>query len=150
MRRRAFTEAETTHPAAELATVGMPTCGGSGAASAVPPSRALGATLSHLHNGVSAQRKCIGVEGRTCGARLPKRARKFCRRCRKKQEKLRQSRYNRNYFQANKVEIYAQRRNHREEVRVQEHAREQAEREQRDAKLAERKKYLPAYELDLL
>ena len=84
--------------------------------------------------------------GRPCGARLPKRARKYCRRCRMIQERLREQRYQRRYFQANKVEIYAQRRNHREEVRVQ----EQAEREQRAAKLAERKKYLPAYELDLL
>ena len=98
------------------------------------------------------ERRCVNVlaTGRPCGARLPKRARKYCRRCRGIQDRLREQRYQRRYFQANKVEIYAQRRNHREEVRVQEHAREQAEREQRDAKLAERKKYLPAYELDLL
>ena len=94
---------------------------------------------------MSAQRRCNGVEGRTCGARLPKRARKFCRRCRKIQEKLRRSRDNRNYFQANKAEIIAQRRNHRQEK----WDREQAEREKAAPEIAERKKYMTAYEIRL-
>lgn len=99
---------------------------------------------------MSAERKCVGVEGRTCGARLPKRARKFCRRCRKIQEKLRRSRYNRNYFQANKVEIITQRRNHRQELRAQENAREQAVREKAAAERSDRRKYMPAFEIELL
>ena len=100
--------------------------------------------------GMSAERKCIGVEGRTCGARLPKRARKFCRRCRKIQVRRRQQRYQQNYFQANKVEIIAKRRNRRQELRAQEHAREQAEREKAAAERAERKKYMTAFEFELL
>ena len=106
---------------------------------------------------MSADRRCLGVEGRTCGAPLPKRARKLCRRCRAIQERLRRKRYNRGYFQEHKDEIIAQRRNRRQELRDQEQARErareQAEREKVErqaAVLAERKKYLPAYEFDLL
>ena len=95
---------------------------------------------------MSANRKCIGVEGRTCGAPLPKRARKFCRRCRKLQERNRRRRYNRNYFQANKVEIIAQRSNHRQEVR----ARAQAEREKAEAERLEGRRYMPAYAFELL
>ena len=66
------------------------------------------------------ERRCVNVlvTGRTCGARLPKRARKYCRRCRGIQERRRRQISNRNYFQANKVEIIAQRRNHRHVPRV--------------------------------
>ena len=86
----------------------------------------------------NAGRKCIGVEGRACGAPLPKRARKFCRRCRNIQYRLRRQRYSRDHFQANKVEIIAQRRDRR-----------QAEREKAEQQAADRKKYRPAYEFYL-
>ena len=107
----------------------------------------------HRDHGMSADRRCIGVEGRTCGASLPKRARKFCRRCRKIQERRRRARYNRDYFREHKDEIIAQRRNRRQELRDEKRVREQAERKKVEPKTAasvERREFLPAYELNLL
>ena len=98
-------------------------------------------------------RICHGVPDRVpvCGKPLPRRAKKFCRTCRRIARAKSLSRYQAAYYRDNRDRILAQRDDLARRRRGEKtKAEAEAEAAPREAVAEERTRFLPAFELDLL